>query len=736
MAEGDLATPSAPDTSYVGGGSSFDSQLKSGIKSIEGYTKRADKVIGELKGVRDDAKTRLRDIAAKADTIQFPDLVATPEEPVYKGTDPAAAFGSTAMWLAVFGGMLSKRALTNSLNAAGGVMEAIQKRDADAYERDFKKWQIESKNAERLQQYQIDRHRAIMDNVHKDQSNILAEVQVEARAMGDELVAIHAQQGNVTEILKILDARDRHMSQYGLQMDALARTGELRQSRLALEAAKRSGDPAAITAAERDVGLKEQLLRDSEEARLGVRATSTPAGQQDRFLRFFEGLKKHDPSIDLESAQRLYQETYGVITAEDKAEIARLKAEADQKRAETTANAKVATAQIGAAAKTMAAEIAAGARISAANINAKSRDRVATGFETYFKAHPEDAETPEGFDRASEWVKSMWGVKDRDTLLAIEAARADSRETVERIRGGSRESAATIRGQFQKEIAELRSGNKTEPVFKQKIKQLMDTYGIDEQTATGLTQGTIKLVQDPETKDWFNVDTAKETSKPLQLKGGESGGTTGAGGGAAAAPSGPTQLEQEFAAEMEKRRTVWKETPLGQGGTAFIKNFWSHIPYLGTTAQASTGPAVEAKTFIDAAGTSIVNALQNNPRFAEGERKQIIKMFDNIKSRGWTNPQTVDREAIALDDFLAEKEQRVREEMKIPMLPAKRQESRLALDQVKFVRRLLGVPQHFNSVAEYEMAKGAGQVPVGTVFLIKQSKPNGDFVWQDYTREE
>ncbi len=64
--------------------------------------------------------------------------VASP--PVEKPTDLWAAFGSPAMVLSLFAGLLSKQHITAALGAGGAVLNAIHENDREAYERNYRVW--------------------------------------------------------------------------------------------------------------------------------------------------------------------------------------------------------------------------------------------------------------------------------------------------------------------------------------------------------------------------------------------------------------------------------------------------------------------------------------------------------------------------------------------------------------------------------------------------------------------
>lgn len=81
-----------------------------------------------------------------------PTLIEAPKQEDYK-TDPMKTFGSAAMFLAAFGGLLTKAPLETALNAGAEVMNAVNKNDAAAFSKAFDKWKIDSENAWKMAEF-------------------------------------------------------------------------------------------------------------------------------------------------------------------------------------------------------------------------------------------------------------------------------------------------------------------------------------------------------------------------------------------------------------------------------------------------------------------------------------------------------------------------------------------------------------------------------------------------------
>lgn len=112
-----------------------------------------------------DISTKMGDEA----TPKIPELTKVPEQ---HERSPMEAFGSSAGWLAAFGGLLTRRPLTNSLNAASGVMNAYKQQDADTYQKQMEIWKAENDNAIKMFDMQNSQYKNIMDK-YKGQTDAL-----------------------------------------------------------------------------------------------------------------------------------------------------------------------------------------------------------------------------------------------------------------------------------------------------------------------------------------------------------------------------------------------------------------------------------------------------------------------------------------------------------------------------------------------------------------------------------
>lgn len=125
----------------------------------------------------DDAR-----IAGLEERAAFPKLAGPP--PPQAPTDPLQAFGQPAMWLGLFGSLMTRRPFTNAILAAGQVMESVKTQDAAAYKSAFESWKINSENALKLAQHEQKALEAAIRKKDTDVRGATAEFEVLTKAFG------------------------------------------------------------------------------------------------------------------------------------------------------------------------------------------------------------------------------------------------------------------------------------------------------------------------------------------------------------------------------------------------------------------------------------------------------------------------------------------------------------------------------------------------------------------------
>lgn len=143
----------------------------------------------------------------------------------------------------------------------------------------------------------------------------------------------------------------------------------------------------------------------------------------------------------------------------------------------------------------------------------------------------------------------------------------------------------------------------------QKIERLINNLGVDRETATKISDGIFKVAVDPVTSTPFLVDLASGTTKPLSssVQGNKPEGIPVPS--AEETPSSLYGSAESIAGVAPAALDILSRT-VGQ---------IPGVPVAGTT--------LENRQTAENIQGMVARAFANNPRYAEGERKQIIKDF-------------------------------------------------------------------------------------------------------------
>jgi hypothetical protein len=105
--------------------------------------------------------------------LKFPELEPLPPPPKQESTSPLEAWGSLAMLAAALGGARSRTHATTALNAAAEALKGFHQHDQETYKNKVEEWRISAENANRIQNYEVETYKAIMERRDKDWLNQL-----------------------------------------------------------------------------------------------------------------------------------------------------------------------------------------------------------------------------------------------------------------------------------------------------------------------------------------------------------------------------------------------------------------------------------------------------------------------------------------------------------------------------------------------------------------------------------
>lgn len=242
--------------------------------AIGGYQKGLQEHVGQVTKQLGEAEKTYQSKMGAAEQEESgldPNALTPPKltpPPQPQNTSPVEQWGSAAMWVAALGGLLTRQPLTNSLHAAADVMNAYKAQDASAAQQAYDSWKVESANAVKMAQFTIDAYKTALTKIDSDKKAAATDFLTTAKALGDENAAYVATHYGIDAAVSYVDAVTAHNDRMkaaqplvdAKHQQAMLQLGVLNAVKK-LQAAKQSGDPAAISQATQDVhDANEQLL--------------------------------------------------------------------------------------------------------------------------------------------------------------------------------------------------------------------------------------------------------------------------------------------------------------------------------------------------------------------------------------------------------------------------------------------------------------------------------------------
>ena len=139
-----------------------------------------------------------------------PPKITAPPDPT-PHTDPMQAFGQPAMWLAIFGSLVSRQHLTAAVTSGAGVLAATQKLDAEQAKNQYDQWKVNSKNALETAKYVQNSYKAAISKLSADARGAASEVGTLAKAFKDDaMLHIYETQG-MDGVVRFLKGRKNQL---------------------------------------------------------------------------------------------------------------------------------------------------------------------------------------------------------------------------------------------------------------------------------------------------------------------------------------------------------------------------------------------------------------------------------------------------------------------------------------------------------------------------------------------
>lgn len=180
-------------------------------------------------------------------------------------------------------------------------------------------------------------------------------------------------------------------------------------------------------------------------------------------------------------------------------------------------------------------------------------------------------------------------------------------------------------------------------------------------------------------------------------------------GGEAAPPSDDGAGPENQGQPSQPAQTIWGLTDLTAGPIPAAAEAIARTPGIGNLFPATE--FTQARNFIPVVQRDLIRVLQNNPRYAEGERKAIESEI-NIKPEIWDNPSAARNRLISLDQALEVREQNAFETSRSPNVGREeRIQAMNVLNAITKFRMNMGVPPRVKTPDE------ARKLPSGTQFI-------------------
>jgi hypothetical protein len=149
----------------------------------------------------------LQDIDTRSDALRPPVMQQAPKPPETQNTPIAERWGSIAMMLAGFGGLLTRQPLTASLNAMAAVNHAYNEGDDARAKSAFDQWKVENENAIKMNEFQVRAYDSAIKKYSTDRAGAVAEIRANAAALKDDVVIQLLDSGQTDRALAVLGAR-------------------------------------------------------------------------------------------------------------------------------------------------------------------------------------------------------------------------------------------------------------------------------------------------------------------------------------------------------------------------------------------------------------------------------------------------------------------------------------------------------------------------------------------------
>jgi hypothetical protein len=164
--------------------------------------------------------------ALNAETMKLtPPKLELPPKPQPQHTDPVDAWGSIAMVFAGLASLKVRNHASTAMNAAAAAMKGFQQKDQAATEQAFKEWEVSTKNAIEMANFQQQAYKTLLESVEHKENIALeegrmfdaatdAKFKVLTTVLGDAAAAKAYEDGGVKAVADLQNTRERQKQQF------------------------------------------------------------------------------------------------------------------------------------------------------------------------------------------------------------------------------------------------------------------------------------------------------------------------------------------------------------------------------------------------------------------------------------------------------------------------------------------------------------------------------------------
>lgn len=167
----------------------------------------SDSLFKKLGSREDEYNTEVKGLAKQVGDTKLPEPPKLTQAPDQKdfNRSPMEAFGSAAMVLSAFGGLLTKHPMQTALNSGAGVLNAYHQQDTAAFQKAMEKWKADTDNAWKMANWQNELYK---DMINKPES----EARILAAGMKNDVALAALQSKTLRDAARTTASATKHLN--------------------------------------------------------------------------------------------------------------------------------------------------------------------------------------------------------------------------------------------------------------------------------------------------------------------------------------------------------------------------------------------------------------------------------------------------------------------------------------------------------------------------------------------